>query len=160
MSFLDNHQESPTDPPRTWPSRYNAMLEALDNATLRRGRAEVDAAESTTTDAFVDLTTHGPEVTLTVGPAGMVVVLFSALIQLPGSGSERGSVSFESTGAAAESPHFRRSIRSEFNGRLNMGTHDSFHAAPGESLTVTMKYRSETGGSITFQHRRLTVLTW
>ena len=35
MSFLDNHQEFPTDPPRTWPSRYNAMLEALDNATLR-----------------------------------------------------------------------------------------------------------------------------
>ena len=47
MSFLDNHQESPTDPPRTWPSRYNAMLEALDNATDHVGtRAFLSSAQS------------------------------------------------------------------------------------------------------------------
>ena len=55
MSFLDNHQESPTDPPRTWPSRYNAMLEALDNVTtvVQVVTAVSSSVDATTSGSFV-----------------------------------------------------------------------------------------------------------
>ena len=56
MSFLDNHQEFPTDPPRTWPSRYNAMLEALDKATtvLQVVTAVSTALDETTSTSLQD----------------------------------------------------------------------------------------------------------
>ena len=63
MSFLDNHQEYPTDPPRTWPSRYNAMLEALDNATDGLARGLV--AEGTSVDTFSGVTSEQTLITVT-----------------------------------------------------------------------------------------------
>ena len=68
MSFLDNHQEFPTDPPRTWPSRYNAMLEALDNATSGSGKVvqvvtAVSSAVDETSSQTFEATSHSVSIT-------------------------------------------------------------------------------------------------
>jgi hypothetical protein len=134
------------------------MQGTLAAASLRHVEALVNVNESTTSTAYADLATVGPDVTFTAPPSGIVLVVLSATIG-NGTTGTGGWMGFERRqGTTVVSTPF------DSNALLISGYTARASAAyawggltPGVSYTARAKYKS-AGGAPSFLARRLTVI--
>ena len=85
-------------------------------SSLRTASADVAATETYTSSSFGDLTTPGPEVSITVGASGRVLVTLSATLEYEalrgfGLNSAGAMMSFEMSGANVLAPFSTRALR-------------------------------------------------
>lgn len=117
--------------------------------------ASVLTSETTTSTSYTDLTTPGPEVTVTTGPYAFVIVHGS--MENSGAGSSR--MAYEISGATTTAPADNRGIGVFGGAGVNVTVSGvALHTTltPG-SNTFTAKYKV-TSGTGTFISRRLMVL--
>ena len=110
------------------------------NLNLGAQSAIVTNNESTSSTSFTNLTTLGPQVTVTVGDAGVVLVLFRAQVA-----SGAGNMGIEMSGANTqavqqEDAAFQQSIGNQTKAGFKLYT----GLNPG-STNFTAKYKADTG---------------
>lgn len=150
--------------PRTWVvgevataakmNEISSALTDLDRRTSPVG-ATVVAVEGTTALSYTDLATVGPAVTVTIGSTGKALVgLYSALSNASGNFALCSyAVSGATTVAAADA----QSLQTNTTSDIRMGASLLHTGLNAGSTTFTMKYRATTGGTASFNGRRLVV---
>ncbi|XTZ17040.1 hypothetical protein ACQSSU_06585 [Micromonospora echinospora] len=130
------------------------------NAIAERavGNATINTQESTSSNAFVDLATAGPSVSLTTGQT-VIVILSAALFNT--SAGQTAQMSVQVTGASSVAPSVNLALIYESGaaGDLVQGS----YAFPISGLTAgtntfTAKYRADAAGTATFLRRQIVVL--
>jgi hypothetical protein len=120
--------------------------------------ARVETEQSTTSSSFTDLTTAGPEVTLTTGTKVLVIITAE---MLNSSGTESSLASFAVSGAstipAGTYDWYVRSFVGTANERVRFSAASRFAGYTAGSNTFTMKYR-RTGGTASFGQREIIVM--
>lgn len=146
-------------------------------SSVRTASASVDTLETTSSASFVDLVTFGPEVTVTVGATGRVLVTLSATMDfdaLRGSGltTAGAMMSFTMAGANTLMAFPTRSVRGQI--RYSTAQTPSFDTDIGATLdasktlllgnlnpgatTFTARYaRHGAGSPVAFSNRVITV---
>lgn len=135
-----------------------------------RIKSDVIAAnESTTSEAFTDLATVGPQVTVEISEVGLAIVMLSARIGNNVAGGDpdiRGFMDFEVTGATSRAAVFDTSLglivvadASTTGHAIRAGVQSPVTVNPGTN-TFTAKYRREGGAPdpAYFDDRRMIVI--
>lgn len=126
---------------------------ALDVLSRNAQAATVTTSESTTSNTFTDLTTHGPEVTVTIGKSGKLLVIVSCLLFT--STNHGSAMSFAVSGTAGSvAADFNRSWWASISstGTAPLGGFNGSRAvlctglAPGGTAVVTAKYAADNAG--------------
>jgi hypothetical protein len=122
------------------------------------GQSTITTSETTTSTAFADLTTLGPQVTVTCGTGAFCLALVNSLVANNTSGAT-SSVGFDITGATtlAASNIYVSLTTAAANQQATMGACRTIIGMTGGSNTFTMKYVVGAGTG-TFSRRHLTVL--
>ena len=152
---------------------HNAIDNALANNTTNhanifatlagKGAAQVDsvdAAESTTSTAYTNLTTAGPAATVTLTSGQLCLVLLSCGIWYSAGSGQFGLAGFAVSGAASQAAADIDAARSQIQtGYEDLATSRvTVYTAPtAGTYTFTMKYRCPSVGAV-FSHRRIVVV--
>jgi hypothetical protein len=146
-------------------------------SSLRTASADVAAIENYSSSSFGDLTTYGPEVQITVGASGRVLVTLSATMEYEavrgfGLNSAGAMMSFAMSGANTLAPFSSRSVRGriEYNSAQTptfdtdlTGVLDASKVVLLDNLnpgatTFTAKYATYGAGTpVSFGNRVITV---
>jgi hemolysin activation/secretion protein len=117
----------------------------------------VNTVQTTTNTSYTNLTTVGPQVTLTTGPKALIVMSARASNSTAGANSW---ASYEVTGASAisASDNYALSYDSPVSSSTIYATYATIEPSltPGSNV-FTMKYRASSG-TATFSSRRLAVI--
>jgi hypothetical protein len=114
----------------------------------------VDNRETTTSTIYTDLPTVGPSVSVQTGPRALV--FYDAWVQ--GNGTEVGFMSIEVSGASVVLASDSVSLGWPGTTDLSLSGHFLFTTLTSGLNTFTAKYRSETGGQVVFEFRKLQVI--
>ena len=121
--------------------------------------AQIDTSETTTTaNAYGDLTTVGPTVTVTVSAAA--IIFYSAMIS-NGTGGGSGLVSYAISGASslpAPNGHTLRVISEIANVAQQMSKVNWQSNITAGSNTIKLQYTTHSGGTATFSFRDILVI--
>jgi hypothetical protein len=123
------------------------------------GDAVVNAAESTTSASYVDLTTVGPSSTVYIGPSGKVLVMVSALMSNTALGNQN-FMTMSASGATTLAAADAQAAVFMAPGSGGGATAASIWVGAGWSVgvtTFTAKYKVSAGTG-TFSNRKLTVI--
>jgi hypothetical protein len=116
--------------------------------------AIVATSQNTTSTSYVDLATVGPSVSVTTGPAA-VVMIYNANVNAAGTSSSL--MSFEVSGATSQAPNDNMAIGAASTVGSRAGASFLVTGLNAGTNTFTCKYR--VGGSTgTFVDRRIAVL--
>lgn len=132
---------------------------AVSLLSSRTVTANVLTAESTTSIVFTDLATAGPVVNATIGPSGRAVVIVSARMLANGCGAYMSfDISGATTQAASTSAMLSlESVTAQSNGSVSRALLVE-GLTPGVN-TFTAKYQSDSGPTVWFSLRNLTVMS-
>lgn len=120
--------------------------------------ASVLTNETTASATFANLTTIGPSVTVTTGPAALVMVSSDSSSNTAGAFAQTG---YDITGSSGIPASFDRALalRSPL---ANYGNHSSFvmyqTSLIAGSSTFKMMYAATSGGTAAFQYRQISVI--
>jgi hypothetical protein len=116
--------------------------------------SSVDTRETTTSATYTDLTTFGPSISVTTGPRALVH--YDSWVQ--GNSIDAGFMSIEVSGASVVLASDSVSLGWPGDTDLSLSGHILFTTLNAGLNTFTAKYRSETGGQVVFEFRKLTVI--
>lgn len=133
----------------------------------------IQTQETTNSTTYVDLTTHGPSVTVNVRHTGRLLLLISSQIQFIDSDpadNGGGAVTVEMSGANVLAPATAEGpIRVTMTFGHNLGGADVLQGTYTQTVlreglnpgmtTITMKYKANSGENTDFGRRTLTVFT-
>lgn len=135
--------------------------------TLTVQQAIVNTNQSRTTSVYGDLATVGPQLTVTPGPSGIVMVWWGCLIAVPNTQNAFGNMSLEASGGNVFTPtdNVAYAMRADGEGGAvapftsASRSHVFFDWEPVPT-TITAKYNSvSTSITVNFQRRHLMVMT-
>lgn len=121
----------------------------------------IASQQATTSTAYTDLSTVGPQVTITTGTKALVSIV--SQIAKTGSATPNAVVSFAISGAttlaAANNPYAIQFAMSDaVGGEFQAGGTWVVTGLTAGSNTFTMKYRDQSGGTSYFANRTLSVI--
>ena len=131
----------------TAPEWASAASSIPANAT-----ASVTSSQSTSSATYTDLTTAGPEVTVTTGTKALVIIT----AEIESGGATTAYVGYDVSGATTITATDSQASYSSASGEIRF----AFHSVPtltAGSNTFTCKYKSASG-SKTFANRRIFVM--
>jgi hypothetical protein len=149
----DNLNECPTAKATTSGSHFagagtNSVAERITTADY------IATSQNTTSTSYTDLTTVGPTVTVTTGPAALVAI-YNANVHSTGAAS--ALMSFEVSGASSQSASDTISIGTATTVGSRAGATFLVTGLTGGSNTFRAKYRVGAGTG-TFVDRRIVVM--
>ena len=131
----------------------------FDNAPAGPQTASVATSQSTSSTTYTDLTTVGPEVTVTVGSSGTVILFLYAQATFIAGTDPYAHISYEMSGANTQAASDTNSVFCGFYGTTEFsptGTLLLTGLSPG-ATTFKMQYRISTG-ECSFANRRISVI--
>lgn len=133
-------------------------------STITSASAHVDTSETTTSTVYTDLVTIGPQVTVTIGASGNLLVWFDFLANNDTTNAYvatapflSGGNTFSPTGANGFNSLVSRAFTASQN--TTNGKIVAFSGLSATSTTITLKYLV-SGGTGTASWRNLAVMTW
>jgi len=124
--------------------------------------ARVETSESTASDAYTDLATSGPAVTVTVGASGLLIVVVSTYI-ISDTGNRGGTMAFAVSGANTIAAGAETGVSSGSNAATAPSRGSRLVVLTGlnaGATTVTAKYAREGSGNATFRGREIAAIAW
>jgi hypothetical protein len=135
-------------------------LDGVDSSGFARElpAATIPTAETlgSTSGAYTDLTTPGPQVTFTMPPAGTVDVTVGCRMN-PGSSAEQAKMSFQINATPAADANALIVSLPASSGDTALSRTSQLVGTPGATYVLTAKYAALGSGSVDFADRNITV---
>lgn len=149
----DNLNECPTAKATT-PGAYFSVSDTNQIVQRLWSDSIVEAAESTTSTTYGDLTTTGPTVTVTSGPTLFICTTADLVCNTAG---QTARTTFNVSGASTIAENDIRALKNTSTGNLRATVTTVMSVTPGVN-TVKMVYRTSGTSTSTFSNRRLIVV--